>query len=363
MIALWAIYPGVETAQAQSAGQDCPEFLEALVREPGWEGRLRSPVFENLEQEAAFGERAKRALACLEAKGEALSEAEAVLQRLAEYFLIFSEGYGEPNRPSTLWRINPSESQDPALALIREGAGVPPPPGYFFVRLYRSPADMPPRLRAAFAEKEVAGVTLLSRYIAVLVVNDLRWESRGQLDHETLNVLSHELIHAYANSTLGFDAALDLPVWYREGLAIYFSGGGKSYTYMGPGWSFTRVPTSDYRVYDTAFRYLERRLGREALLERSRQSLQAADPALLYRDLGIPDDERFLQAVLEWSEARRRLEILLACLALPLSVGAVLLFFALRQPEYTCRYCQTSGRRKEFSAGVCPVCGTPVESN
>lgn len=355
---LWAALPPV--AQAQEAEGDCRQILEDLLREPDWEERLRSPVFSNPEEEAVYRDRYAQAHACLETKGENLTEEETLLLRLTEYFLIFSSGYGDTGHTSTLQRIDPGESQDLALVRIRDQAGLPPPPGYFFVRLYRTPSEMPSLLRAAFDRDEVAGVTLLDRYIAVLVVDDQGWENTGRLDNETLDVLSHELIHAYVNSTLGSEAVHRLPVWYREGLAIYFSGGGKSYTYMGPGWTFRRVPTQEYQVYDEAFRYLERSLNREELLERSRLSIQEMDPSLLYHDLGFLDDEGFLTAVQEWSRARERRETVLVCLAIPLSIGGLLLFMAWMEPEYTCRYCQRGGRRREFSSGVCPYCGTPV---
>ncbi len=362
LILLIALSPGA--ALAQSATGDCEALLERLAQEPRWRETLQDPAFESQEEEQAFLERYRPLHTCLEEAGEDLNAEQAQLRRLGEYFLIFSSGYGEPEQPSgngsTFWRIDPAESQDPALVGLREEAGVPPPPGFFYVRLYPSTLAMPSLLQKTFSNEEVAGVTLQARYIAVLVVDDLRFQNRGRLDNETLDVLSHELVHAYVSASIGAGRVMELPAWFREGLAIFFSGGGKSYTYFAPGSVFRRGPTEAYRAYDQVFRYLESRTGREELLRRSRQAILAADPSLLYQDLGMEDDESFLLAVADWTQARRRRDTALACLALPLSMGAILFFLALREPEYVCQWCQRGGKRSRFRSGFCPYCGSPV---
>jgi len=364
LLLLCAPYLSGAAAPAPDIPADCEALLEKLAQEPEWRQSLQEPVFESLEAEEAFRQRYRPLHACLEQAGEALSMEQARLRDLGEYFLIFSSGYGEPEPPagggSTLWRIDPADSDDPALVMLREQAGVPPPPGYFFVRLYASPLSMPPLLRRSFANEGIAGVTLQARYIAVLVVDDLRFQNRGRLDNETLDVLSHELVHAYISAAIGPYQVMELPVWFREGLAIFFSGGGKSYTYFAPSSAIRRGPTEAYQGYDQIFRYLENRLGKEMLLQRSREAILAADPGLLYRDLGLQDDESFLQAVEDWVQARRRRDTTLACLAIPLSIGAVLLVLALLEPEYVCQWCQKGGKRSRFSSGFCPYCGSPV---
>jgi hypothetical protein len=216
---------------------------------------------------------------------------------------------------------------------------------------------MPPLLRRAFEGPDVAGVTILSRYIAVIAEDKKTWPQRA-LQLQTLpETTSHELIHAYVNSTL-VPLNFNLPTWFSEGLAIYFSGSEKIHKVVTPNFTIRNSSTEDYQLYDTAFRYLEARHGPERLLELINRSIEGADPSALYQDLGIGDDQQLLTQAGAWSRQRNNLArggIVVVALI------AVLLLWRLA-PEYNCQNCGHTGRKKDLIDEVyCPNCKRPYE--
>jgi hypothetical protein len=161
-----------------------------------------------------------------------------------------------------------SHSDDPAIRRLRDSAGLKPPGGAAVVRVYPTPAEMPPGIRRLF-RGETAGITFLTRYIAI-------W-TEGRSDEETADLLSHELAHAYVLSLLGLEANR-LPQWFHEGSALYLSGGKTQYI-SHQDYGHTRVSWSprDYNEWRRAFRYLDRRFGTEETEWFIRRAIETRD--------------------------------------------------------------------------------------
>jgi hypothetical protein len=357
LAAAW--FPAAAAGQELSARQepDCQTRLDTFLQTEDWTGSLLDPVLtspEEIEERLAVYAPLHR---CLDIEGPGRSPEKDLLHQLLEYFLIFAGGYQTPDGGSELYLVDLSLSDDPGVQQLRDEAGLPPPPGYVFVRTYRSRADMPPRVREIFGNPEVAGVAIYTRYIAVLD------EQQGSLQQELLRretlprTVSHELIHAYVHSVVQVENLGRLPQWYNEGLAIYFSGSGEHQTLMTPGSVLVYTTTADYRQYRDNFRYLEARLGRERLLELIRQSVEQVEPELLLRKLGM-EDERILQlAVRGWRENQVRRGQAVSLVGVVL-FGLLVLWMV--PAGYTCE-CGYHAHKKAFRSGRCPKCRRPVD--
>lgn len=73
-------------------------------------------------------------------------------------------------------------------------------------------------------------------------------------------VLAHELTHAMINDAIGGQAAMVLPRWFHEGLAVYGAEQGdqmlKSYVYQTSGFSSSQL-LNGLEIHDSAFDYAE----------------------------------------------------------------------------------------------------------
>lgn len=94
----------------------------------------------------------------------------------------------------------------------------------------------------------------------VLNINLAAYEA-NQYDYK--KVFTHELIHAMLNDALGGEAALKLPVWLHEGLAVYGADQGermlKNYVYATNGFSESQLLNGlegDHGAADYAEDYL-----------------------------------------------------------------------------------------------------------
>ncbi len=173
------------------------------------------------------------------------------------------------------------DSADPAIRRLRDSAGLAPPPGGAVVRIYPTPAGMPPGIRRLFRE-DTAGITYLTRYIAI-------W-TEGRSEEEVADLLSHELVHAYILTLLGLEAQ-SLPQWFHEGSALYLSGGKTQYV-SHQDYGHTRVSWSprDYNEWRRAFQYLDRRFGREETERFIRKAVEQRDATRALREVfGMED--------------------------------------------------------------------------
>ena len=237
------------------------------------------------------------------------------------------------------------------MVQLREEASLEPPPGYIYVRFYDSRQSMPTRLRNLFSEN-TAGLTLLTRYIVILEEDPITFEQHA-LQAQTLpRTVSHELIHAYINASLGIDALNNMPLWYAEGIAIYFSNSGEDNVVVGPDATIRSTSPQDYRDYRDNFNYLENELGRKQLLDDIRLSVEDNDPAIVFRGLGYTSEEQFLQNASDYWTRR------LLLIAAGIFVGVLLIFWWLLRlmPEVRCRHCRYAGKKNEFINGYCPNC-------
>ena len=98
-----------------------------------------------------------------------------------------------------------------SVVALREKVGIPPSSTPVLVKVFDR-KTLPVVLRPTFARKGVAGVTINSRYIAIL---------RTELHDEYTDILRHELVHAY----ISLASPSPLPLWFQEGSAVHFSMG------------------------------------------------------------------------------------------------------------------------------------------
>ena len=334
----------VEGLQLQDA---CALALDRVLAEPDWADRLINPVL-NSDAEIAVRVGMYRPLYdCIATGGLPASPAYEDLYDLTGYFLaVAGSQVVEPAEPlpGRGYRAQFTDIQDPAVLTLRDQMGLPPPPGMVYMWLYPSVESMPPLLADLFANSQVRAVTLYNRYI--IVIDDTA-EMGGSDDGFTeylrglrSKTVSHELVHAYINSTItaayGWERTASMPKWYSEGLAIHFSGSGEpsSFTTTQNGY---RVPVisyspEEYVRYRDTFIYLEERYGRDRFLPVLRESVMNGNPQMLYEGLGIRD-EAGLMAQVETDVRASRIQrtlIRLGVVLLALPVGFVLMWFLMR---------------------------------
>jgi hypothetical protein len=362
LVLISLVTPFVSPYSAQDGGNEfnphfyseaeCEVYLEPFVNGDITLEQLTNPI---LNTKAEMEERVDfytGAYQCLDEDAALqIFDGEKVRTYL-EYFLIFAGGLGTQSEDTRLDLVLLSNSDDFGVIKIRDEAGVEAPDGYVFVRFYASREAMPPLVRRAFESPEVAGVTILSRYIAILDEEKDTWPQRALQLRTLPETTSHELIHSYVNSII-LPVVFDLPAWYSEGLAIFFSGSEMIHTIITPNFSISSTSSSEYQDYDTTFKYLESKLGRERLLELIGQSIQEGEPALLYQDLGISNDQQLISQAKEWSQTRNNVGR--GGIVVVAFIGVLLLWRLA--PEYNCQNCGHNGRKKDLIDEVyCPNC-------
>jgi hypothetical protein len=338
--------------------EDCDALLDDFTRQEGWLDELIDPVLTSEQEIAGRLEEYEQLVACLDSAEAPLPEAYEKIRRLAGYFLTFAGGSDHPDEGWQFFLVDLAESDDPAVVELREEAGLPPPPGYVYVRLYDSRQAMPPLVAGIFSDPQVAGVTINTRYIAVLA------DSSGSVQRQILQrqalprTISHELVHAYVHSSLRPNDYTKLPEWFNEGVAIYFSKSGENHTLITPNATLVRTTTAEYLRYKENFDYLEDRLGRERLLELIVQAIQGAEPALVYQELGIQNEQYLRSFAQGWRENQvRRSQIYSLAFV---SVLALLVIWMVPS-EVRCQ-CGYAGHKREFEQGYCPNCRRPMST-
>jgi hypothetical protein len=336
---------------------DCITIIEQLTQEPDWLSQLSDPVISDQQELLNRLARDIPAYECLSSGDEPLSADLRAATAYLEYFLIFTLGQDTPAESSYLKLVDLATSDDPAVVKLRDEAGLPPPPGLVFVRFYNSRQAMPPRLQGLFSE-DVAGLTLLTRYIAILEEDPYTFEQQALQSQTLPKTISHELIHAYVNASLGVKALGDLPRWFSEGIAIYFSNSGEDHIIVGPDATVRTTSPQDYREYRDNIKFLENKLGSERLLNVIRISIEQNDPRIIYRDLGYTSDEEFIQSANDYWTRR----LLLAAGGVSAGVLLIIWWMLRLMPEVRCRHCRYAGKKGEFANGYCPNCAHPYPS-
>lgn len=335
--------------------QNCPELL-AQVSNHETLVTLANPIFTSqneIDHAIAFYSRVHDCLQSL--PDDEMTELLQAVDFLSQYFLIFADGSDIPNHPSSLELVDFRSSDNPAIIKLRDEIGLLPPIGFIYVRYYPSRQEMPDLIEKAFENPQVAGVTILSRYIAILDEPKLSWPERFLQGKTMPGTHAHELVHAFINASL-LDSTgpnhIDLPKWFEEGLANYISGSGKPHTVITPDYSMTQTASDEYQRYELYFHYLESRLGREGLNREIRNAILAEDSSQVYSSLGISNIQQLDALAVKWREKQ--------LFARSAAGGALLLLFLgylySRLPEFECA-CGFTGKRRAFDHDRCPNCG------
>ncbi len=271
-------------------------------------------------------------------------------------FLIFASGLDTPIGETQLETVELNSVDDPAVRILREQVGIPPSPGYIFIRSYASRQAMPPIIRSAFSDPNVAGVTILNRYIAILVEKPESWVEKALQNQAIPSTRSHELVHAYIGTALSLHNSA-LPKWFEEGLATYLTKGSKPHSVITPNLSITTTASSEYQQYEQIFKYMQHRLGKETLYRNIKKVVLEDDVNSIFSDLNIPNEDWLFANTREWQKDR-------AVRSTWISLAGIMILFGalyLSLPAYQC-ICGYSGRKKDFSSGVCANCGRPVNT-
>ncbi len=146
-------------------------------------------------------------------------------------------------------KVDLRTSRVPSVVVLRDQIKIPPPSDPVLVKVFKREA-LPEVLKPAFSKPGIAGVTLLSRFVAII---------QTDLHKEYQDILSHELVHAY----ISLVSPEPLPFWFQEGSAVYFSM-GKARKFYGqpskehPGMMVGRTVEVDpvYRQKLHSFQYL-----------------------------------------------------------------------------------------------------------
>ena len=344
---LLGMLPSRAAAQAETpAGVDqsvCDDYLNLLYSEPDWRDRLMDPVFSTPDEVRERFNLYWPVYDCLSSGGIPVTGDQAEVRDLTGYFVTLAGGAVNPSpeQGGQGGVLRFADLQDPAVVALRDEVGLPEPEGLIFVWLYPNRESLPENLRQFFANPNVRGLTLLTRYIVIIDnLAELTEEQRGtRLEdyqrEQRARVFSHEYVHAYIKSVLGPQQGPNLPKWFDEGLAIYFSGSSEpsSQVYLDAQgrqvWIST--PPEEYARYRDTFKYLERVHGREKLLDLIRESVLAQDPAILYRDLGAANEQELFQMSEESREERGLQRLTYGVLGLALL--ALLIVFLTRLPR------------------------------
>jgi hypothetical protein len=337
-----------ETPISQDLSIDCENTLEQFAQPEDWFEQLVNPVITTDQQLSDRLYLYSRVHKCL----EGIDDPEIfALENLVELFLDFAGGFLTPEEDTSLTITTFADSMNPAIVKIRDEAGVPIPEGYIFVRTYSSREIMPPMVRRSFEQEDVVGVTIYYRYVAVLDESSDKWQQQVMDEKIVPETIAHELIHAYVNSTIGYTPD-DLPKWYSEGLAIFFSGGGNGHSLITEDSYYYSLPPEDYREYYENFQFLDKKIGHEEFLKRIKQSIVKTDPQLLYQGLGIVDYEDLVKNSKAGLVRYRFVKM-------AIFAGGFIFVFILIMVLFnrtTCVNCNYRASKKKFESGYCPKC-------
>jgi hypothetical protein len=338
---------------------DCQELIAQFTDNDFMLRDLADPIITDQSQIDVRLQKYTTLQKCLEAAPkERYNQELETIKNLVDYFLIFVGEDRSIDGAAKLERVDLAKSNDPAVVKLRDEIGVPAPIGWIFVHYYPSRQSMPENLQFAFENPQVAGVTILSKYIAILKEPKASWAERTLQELSSPNIMSHELVHAYVNSILAANHRLSLesfPRWFDEGLASYISQSDQPHTIITQNITLNETATEEYQSYVLIFKFLQNRLGQKGLNEKIRLALETADATQLYADIGIQDDRWLEITVKEWQRQRVQNSYFFGLIILGVTFAG--LYFLLPELECSCGF---TGRRRDFPGGKCPDCGEPV---
>jgi hypothetical protein len=240
------------TADDLSIASDCPTYGAAI--KAGWLPDVLLPRFSDSAKAKVFGAKCEKIANELSAF-TSLPAASALVRERALIAGVFLQ-----SRPVSL-----ATSKVPSVVALRNYVKIPPPQALCYVKVYPSVSAMPSQVAAFFPNEHIRGVTINGRYIALL-----ESDFHGELE----DTLAHELVHAY----FGLVSGKDLPKWFQEGAAVYFSIGEARALYGKPdnkGGVIARqiAVSEDYKARLIFFKRMESRMGREKFLAYIRRSV------------------------------------------------------------------------------------------
>lgn len=296
-------YSQVITASASPSSQStdrCLEIIEAFVAVEDPLEDLQNPVLRTKGEVKDWINFYSEVLACLDEWG---TQGEySTLTFAVEQFLVLIGG-----NDHEVDLVDLETSDDRAVVKLREEVGLPPPEGYVYVNHFPSLLDTPPIVLESFLDFHTLGVTLPCRFIVVLDEHGFT-DKEKKLSKKTLpETISHELVHAY------FQAMRcegdELPKWFREGAAVYFSGGKEhSITYSEGGREVILVASTpeEYQEYQTVFRYLRSELGEEDFNATIRGAVEGNSIEEIFQKTDTDSFEELSKEAQDWKKAEDR---------------------------------------------------------
>ena len=257
---------------------ECPE-LGRVIGSDGSFGRLVNPILRSEEEVEQTVRSYKGLVDCLSDSKSELPASMVTAADLASLFLDFVDSSGDPDSVRREL-VMLATTRDPAIARLREEVGMRPPRGLVYLKYYPSRDLMPESIRSAFDSPSIRAVTMSCRYIAVLDPPQPTRDQERLTEESLVETVSHELVHAFLQSTLcDRNPRMDLPAWFHEGFAIYFSGSGTSHVMLDrSNNTIYRVEATDeYEEYERTFLYLESRFNGRRFFEQLRKTVDEGD--------------------------------------------------------------------------------------
>ncbi len=239
----------------------CPTL--ARLFETGQVHQLQDPVFSDPAEAKSFGKLCRKVVAELDEVALLPGDMTEIRQK-AELVGEFLQGDA----------YDLSTSEIGSVIKLREWVKVAPPEGLVYVRKYQEGDKVPEQVSQAFAQMserpdgaKVQGITIYGRYIAVL---------HSKYHDELVDTIAHELVHAY----ITLASPRQLPRWFQEGAAVYFSTGKDTKLYGITGDPVMRQVTlpEDYKTRLYSFQYIEKKAGRPKLFQFVRDAVDTGKP-------------------------------------------------------------------------------------
>ena len=280
---------------------ECSELGRTIGSEGAFQ-RLVNPILVSEEEVEQTVRSYKGLVECLSDFASELPPAIETTVEMASLFLDFVDTSGD-SRSVRRELVSLATTRDPAIAKLREDVGFRPPRGLVYMKYYPSVALMPEAIRSAFNSPSIRAVTMSCRYIAILDPPQPTPDQKRLSDESLARTVSHELVHAFLQSTLcDRNPRMDLPSWFHEGFAIYFSGSGTSHVMLDRSTNtiYRVEATDEYEEYERTFLYLESRFDGREFFEQLRNTVVEGDVAGLIGAVGLTSHEELRLAANFW---------------------------------------------------------------